>query len=158
MRNHTERLLRARDLHTPHGILAISRSQLYALISRGAFPKGTRIGENTVVWRESVVWAWVQDRAELFEKFSLAAAASLTYRQRKGVASLKENAAQRWSALTDELVASGMSVSQFVDERWEEGTNPSTYQTRNGKVRGYAAETMTRELLKELKRRRKAIS
>lgn len=158
MRNYPERLLRARDLHTPNGILAISRSQLYALIARGKFPKGTRISEATVVWRESAIWEWVQKRADLFEKFALADGASLAERQRKGVSALKANAAQRWIALTDEFVSSGMTMTAFVDERWEEGARPSVYQTRSGKVRGYAAETMTRELRKQLKERRKAIT
>lgn len=153
-----ERLLRARDIHRPHGILPISRSQFYALIARGEFPRGTRIADNTVTWKESRVWEWVRERAELFEKYGLSDVSTLRNRQAKGVQALMVDAGTRWRKLTDDLVASGLSLEAFVDIHWEGGSNPFMYETRSGKKRGYDDQTMLRGLRKELKKRRKTIS
>lgn len=38
------------------------KSALYALMSRGEFPKSRAIGPNRVVWLESEVRAWMADR------------------------------------------------------------------------------------------------
>jgi|CXWL01.1.fsa_nt_gi predicted DNA-binding transcriptional regulator AlpA len=153
-----ERLLRARDIHRPCGILPISRSQFYALIARGEFPRGTRLADNIVTWKESRVWEWVRERAESFEKYGLSDVSTLSNRQAKGVHALKAGAGARWRKLTDDLVASGLPLETFVDIHWREGSSPFIYETRTGTKRGYDDQTMLRELRKELKKRRKAIA
>lgn len=40
----------------------LGRSTLYAYMERGAFPPAVRVSERNVVWVESEVDAWLQDR------------------------------------------------------------------------------------------------
>lgn len=44
---------------------ALSRSSIYAFISKGAFPKPIKLGEKAVGWIEGEVSAWVATRASL---------------------------------------------------------------------------------------------
>ncbi len=38
------------------------RSQLYALIAKGKFPKPVKIGERAVAWRSTEIDAWIARR------------------------------------------------------------------------------------------------
>ncbi|CAD6524616.1 hypothetical protein LMG27952_01742 [Paraburkholderia hiiakae] len=38
---------------------SLSRSEIYRLMSEGAFPQNFKLGERSVVWRESEVSAWI---------------------------------------------------------------------------------------------------
>lgn len=40
----------------------LSRSQIYALISEGKFPKPISLGGNRVAWLSSEVFAWIDQR------------------------------------------------------------------------------------------------
>ena len=41
---------------------SLSRSTIYDLIQKGAFPKPVRLGPNRVAWRERDVIAWLESR------------------------------------------------------------------------------------------------
>ena len=43
-------------------IVSLSRSQIYALISKGAFPKQVKLGEKASAWLLSRVLRWMQAR------------------------------------------------------------------------------------------------
>lgn len=44
---------------------ALSRSSIYAYISKGAFPKPIPLGEKSVGWISSEITTWISDRAAL---------------------------------------------------------------------------------------------
>jgi prophage regulatory protein len=41
-----------------------SRSEIYADMAEGKFPKPVRIGERAVAWRESEIASWQQQRVQ----------------------------------------------------------------------------------------------
>ena len=53
-----------RFLHLPEvlNLVGVTRSTLYRWMESGAFPKQISVGGNTVVWVESAVTAWMEDR------------------------------------------------------------------------------------------------
>lgn len=52
-----DRLLRAKEVCI---LLGISKSTLYKFISEGKFPKPTKLGTRTSVWRNSLVQAIIR--------------------------------------------------------------------------------------------------
>lgn len=44
--------------------IALSKSQMYALIQRGKFPKPIKIGLRAVAWPEPEIDAWIKARME----------------------------------------------------------------------------------------------
>lgn len=42
----------------------LSRSLIYKMIANGTFPKGQKLGERAVGWREDVVNDWIASRAD----------------------------------------------------------------------------------------------
>ena len=44
---------------------SLSRSSIYAYISKGAFPKPIPLGEKSVGWLSSEITTWISDRAAL---------------------------------------------------------------------------------------------
>lgn len=40
----------------------LSRSQIYALMAEGKFPKPIRLGGNRIAWLRSEVFAWIDQR------------------------------------------------------------------------------------------------
>jgi len=55
----TERIYRRPDVEALTGL---SRSTLYAMMSRGQFPKPVRLGLRAVGWRERDLFAWLESR------------------------------------------------------------------------------------------------
>lgn len=55
-------LSRFLTVHEVTRILGISRPSLYAWMSSGHFPRGTKIGPRRVGWLESDVETWIQTR------------------------------------------------------------------------------------------------
>ena len=43
-------------------LTGLSRSTLYAMISKGSFPKPIRLGERAVGWPEVEIIIWLEDR------------------------------------------------------------------------------------------------
>ncbi|MBI1416846.1 MAG: AlpA family phage regulatory protein [Limimaricola sp.] len=43
-------------------LTGLGRSQIYAMMSRGEFPRPVRISARSVGWRESDVAAWLESR------------------------------------------------------------------------------------------------
>lgn len=150
------RFLRAKDIHRPNGILPISRSLFYLLISKGEFPKGRRIAPNVVVWAEEDVIAWVLERGDQFAGVARAGVLDLSTRQQMGTAANRSLAKQRWIKLADEFGRSGMSLKDFAEERCDTGERPFTYLTRGRITRSYPFETIMRELSKILREQQKA--
>jgi prophage regulatory protein len=54
--------------------VALGRSQVYALVGAGKFPRPVHLGERTVAWVEREVDAWIASR--IAERESCAAAAA----------------------------------------------------------------------------------
>ena len=54
-------LLRRPEVETRTGL---SRSSIYAMMERGAFPRPRRIGQRAVAWDEAVIEEWLATRAE----------------------------------------------------------------------------------------------
>ena len=52
-----DRLLRRREVERQTGL---SRSAIYARMTRGEFPRPVRLGPNSVAWRASDIAAWVE--------------------------------------------------------------------------------------------------
>lgn len=48
-------------LHEVMHLTSLRRSTLYSKIAKGTFPKQVRLAENTVAWRESEIFDWIQD-------------------------------------------------------------------------------------------------
>ncbi|EXJ14590.1 hypothetical protein D779_2284 [Imhoffiella purpurea] len=42
----------------------LSRASVYALMSKGRFPKSIKLSERAVGWRESDVAAWIESRQQ----------------------------------------------------------------------------------------------
>lgn len=57
-----DRLLRAKQIHAPNGILPISRSTFFTYIRTGLIPVGQRLGSRIVVWRQSDILAFVEQQ------------------------------------------------------------------------------------------------
>jgi prophage regulatory protein len=55
-----DRYLRAKEVYH---LLGIGKSTLYKLISEGVFPKPTKLGTRTSVWRNSLVQAHIRGEA-----------------------------------------------------------------------------------------------
>lgn len=155
MTTESARFLRAKDIHRPAGILPISRSLFYLLISKGDFPKGRRIAPNVVLWAQEDVIAWVLERGDQFAGVARAVVLDLSTRQQMGTATNKSLAKQRWIKLADEFGRSGMSIKDFAEQRCETGERPFTYLTRGRTTRSYPFETIVRELSKILRERQK---
>lgn len=51
-----DRFLRAKDVAE---LLGISRSTIYDMVQKGKFPKPVKLTPNTVVWRQSIVIAYM---------------------------------------------------------------------------------------------------
>jgi prophage regulatory protein len=45
-------------------ITGLGRSTIYDLMARGQFPRPVKLSTKTVAWPESVIAAWLADRAE----------------------------------------------------------------------------------------------
>ena len=54
-----DRLIRMRELIK---ILSMSRANIYLLMYKGKFPKNFKIGEQTAVWRLSVIEEWIKQK------------------------------------------------------------------------------------------------
>ena len=54
-----DRLVRMRELIK---IVSMSRANIYLLMSKGQFPKNFKIGEQTAVWRLSVIEEWISQK------------------------------------------------------------------------------------------------
>lgn len=54
-----DRLLRIPDVEA---VTSLKKSTIYALQRRGEFPRGVLLSPRCVVWPESAVLQWVQDR------------------------------------------------------------------------------------------------
>ena len=54
----------ARFLRLPEvlNLVGVTRSTLYRWMDAGTFPKQISVGGNTVVWVESAVTSWMEDR------------------------------------------------------------------------------------------------
>jgi len=55
-----DRFLRAKEVYH---LLGIGKSTLYKLIGEGEFPKPTKLGPRTSVWRNSQVQAYIRGEA-----------------------------------------------------------------------------------------------
>jgi len=55
----TDRLIRMRELIK---IVSMSRANIYLLMNKGQFPKNFKIGEQTAVWRLSVIEEWIKQK------------------------------------------------------------------------------------------------
>ena len=55
----TDRLIRMRELIK---IVSMSRSNIYLMMNKGKFPKNFKIGEQTAVWRLSVIEDWIKQK------------------------------------------------------------------------------------------------
>ena len=57
------------DRHLPHRdveeITGLSRTSIYRLMDRGEFPRPVRVTQKAVRWPESVVTAWLAERAKV---------------------------------------------------------------------------------------------
>jgi prophage regulatory protein len=58
MTDNPDRFLRLEAVLTRTGL---SRTTMYRLIRRGAFPKNVQLSDRCVGWRESAVDAWMRD-------------------------------------------------------------------------------------------------
>lgn len=146
---HGHRYLRAKQIYG--SLLPISKSLFYAWIADGHFPKGEKLSPGVVVWREDVVLEWIRNQGEA----ALPPHLSLSCREARrcrGVVVNSARASGRWDELLDECIRRDMTIEDFAEERWEEGTNPYRYRTAN-RLKGYAFETMVREMSKARKRR-----
>lgn len=54
-----EILLRRKEVERQTGL---SRSGIYDLMSKGAFPKTVRLSKRTVAWKQSDIHQWIADR------------------------------------------------------------------------------------------------
>ena len=54
-----DRLVRMRELIK---IVSMSRANIYLLMSNGKFPKNFKIGQQTAVWRLSVIEEWISQK------------------------------------------------------------------------------------------------
>ena len=54
-----DRLIRMRELIK---IVSMSRSNIYLLMNKDKFPKSFKIGEQTAVWRLSVIEEWIKQK------------------------------------------------------------------------------------------------
>lgn len=54
-----QRLLRLNEVLAVTGL---SRSRLYELQARGAFPRAVRIADRAVAWKEADIAAWIESR------------------------------------------------------------------------------------------------
>ena len=54
-----DRLIRMRELIK---IVSMSRSNIYLLMNKDKFPKNFKIGEQTAVWRLSVIEDWIKQK------------------------------------------------------------------------------------------------
>jgi prophage regulatory protein len=48
--------------------VGLSRSSIYAAVSKGSFPKPIRLGTRSVGWLEVEIEAWVSQRVEMSRK------------------------------------------------------------------------------------------
>ena len=55
------RLLRRPEVEK---LIGLSRSSIYAMMERGAFPRPRRIGQRAVAWDEGAIEEWLATRAE----------------------------------------------------------------------------------------------
>lgn len=58
----TDRILRRHEVEARIGL---SRSTIYESMAQGEFPKPIKIGRRAVGWPESVIAAWLNERAAL---------------------------------------------------------------------------------------------
>ena len=56
----SEKILKLREVMD---VTALSRSSIYAYISKGVFPKPIPLGEKSVGWLSSEILAWISERA-----------------------------------------------------------------------------------------------
>jgi prophage regulatory protein len=54
-----DRLVRMRELIK---IVSMSRANIYLLMNKGKFPKNFKIGQQTAVWRLSVIEEWINQK------------------------------------------------------------------------------------------------
>ena len=54
-----DRLVRMRELIK---IVSMSRANIYLLMNKGKFPKNFKIGQQTTVWRLSVIEEWIKQK------------------------------------------------------------------------------------------------
>jgi prophage regulatory protein len=54
-----DRLVRMRELIK---IVSMSRANIYLLMNKGKFPKNFKIGQQTAVWRLSVIEEWIKQK------------------------------------------------------------------------------------------------
>ncbi|WP_408606013.1 helix-turn-helix transcriptional regulator [Imhoffiella purpurea] len=59
--NRPTRIVRMPEVVTRTGL---SRASVYALMSKGRFPKSIKLSERAVGWRESDVAAWIESRQQ----------------------------------------------------------------------------------------------
>lgn len=52
--------------------IGLCRATIYAMISRGEFPRPIRIGERATGWRESELEAWLANRTSARERLASA--------------------------------------------------------------------------------------
>lgn len=149
----TRRYLRAKRVIQ---LLDISRSQFYALIARGDFPKGTQISPGCVVWEEADVFAWVAEREARGAQPPTLTFEDREERRRLAVQANANRAKVRWAQLEADCTRRGLTIEKFAELRCNEGPEPFSFKTSSGKPRFYSYDTIVRELGKLSRNRRRA--
>jgi prophage regulatory protein len=59
--NMTDKILRCQDVQEVTGL---SRSTIYRMMNRDAFPQATKLGIRAIGWRQSAVSDWIEARCD----------------------------------------------------------------------------------------------